>query len=51
VIDEKVFYAPVVKTPIESGLCQITGSLTQKDANYFLALLNTELLPVNFNLK
>jgi len=51
VIDEKVFYAPVVKTPIESGLCEITGSLTQKDANYLLALLNNELLPVNLTIK
>jgi SecD/SecF fusion protein len=48
VIDEKVYSAPVVKTSIESGLCEITGSLTQKDVNYLLALLNNELLPVNF---
>jgi SecD/SecF fusion protein len=51
VIDEKVYSAPVVKTPIESGLCEITGSLTQKDANYLIALLKNELLPVNFTIK
>ncbi len=51
VIDGKVFYRPVVKTPIEDGLCQITGNMTQKEINYFLALVNNDPLPVEFILK
>lgn len=50
-IDNKVFYTPVVKTPIENGLCEITGNFTQKEVNYFLALVNSETLPVNLTLK
>jgi len=47
ILDNKVIYTPVVKTPIESGQCEITGDFTRQDANYFLALLNTETLPVD----
>jgi SecD/SecF fusion protein len=51
VIDDKVFYTPVVKTPMEKGLCEITGNFTQKEVNYFLALVNNELLPIELILK
>jgi preprotein translocase subunit SecD len=51
VIDNKVFYTPVVKTPMENGLCEITGNFTQKEVNYFLALVNNDTLPVNLTLK
>jgi len=51
VIDDKVFYTPVVNTPIESGLCEISGNFTQKDADYFLAIVNNGPLPLKFILK
>jgi preprotein translocase subunit SecD len=51
VIDDKVFYTPVVKTSIENGLCEITGSFTKKEVNYFLALVNSETLPLSLILK
>jgi SecD/SecF fusion protein len=51
VIDDKVFYTPVVKTSMESGLCEITGNFILKDVNYFLALVNNGPLPANFYLK
>jgi preprotein translocase subunit SecD len=51
VIDNKVSYTPVVKTPMENGLCEITGNFTQKEVNYFLALVNNDTLPVNLTLK
>jgi preprotein translocase subunit SecD len=51
VIDNKVFYTPVVKTPMENGMCEITGNFTQKEVNYFLALVNNDTLPVNLTLK
>jgi len=51
VIDDKVFYTPVVKTPMEKGLCEITGNFTQEEVNYFLALVNNELLPMELILK
>jgi preprotein translocase subunit SecD len=47
VIDDKVFYTPVVKMAIESGLCEISGNFTPKEVNYFLALVNNETLPVD----
>jgi preprotein translocase subunit SecD len=51
VIDNKVFYTPVVKTPMENGMCEITGNFTQNEVNYFLALVNNDTLPVNLTLK
>ena len=50
VLDNSVFYDPVVKTAMENGLCEITGNLTIKDVNYFLALVNNDQLPLSFNL-
>jgi preprotein translocase subunit SecD len=47
VIDNKVFYTPVVKTTMENGLCEITGNFNQKEINYFLALVKNDTLPVN----
>lgn len=50
VVGNKVFYAPVVKTPIESGLCEITGTFTKDDVSYFMALVNNPPLPLSFEL-
>ena len=51
VIDDKVFFTPVVKVPIESGLCEISGNMSLKDVNYFLAIVNNENLPLDFEIK
>jgi|WetSurMetagenome_2_1015567.scaffolds.fasta_scaffold112078_2 preprotein translocase subunit SecD len=51
VFDNRVFYTPVVKTTMESGMCEITGNFNQKEINYFLALVNNETLPVNLTLQ
>jgi preprotein translocase subunit SecD len=51
VIGDRIFYTPVVKTTMEDGLCEITGDFTQKEVNYFLALVNNDPLPVNFIIK
>ena len=51
VIDDKVYYTPVVKTAMESGLCEITGNLSEKEANFFLALVNNVNLPTDFTVK
>lgn len=45
VIDNKVFYAPVVRSTIENGICEITGNITQKEDKLFLALVNNDPLP------
>lgn len=51
VIDNKVFFDPVVKTPIEDGLCVITGNFTQKEVNYFVAIAGNGVIPVSLTLK
>jgi preprotein translocase subunit SecD len=51
VLDDKVLYNPVVKTSIESGLCEITGDMTKKEVNYLLALVNNDPLPLGFTIK
>lgn len=50
VIDNMVFYAPVVRSTIENGICEITGNLTQKEEKLFLALVNNDPLPKYFKL-
>ena len=51
VIDNRVLYTPVVKTTMENGLCEITGSFTGKEVNFFLALVNNDPLTVDLNMK
>lgn len=50
-VDDNVWFWPVVKSPIENGLCEITGDLTQTEADYFKALVNNDPLPAQFVLK
>lgn len=50
-LDGKVYYDPVVRQPIENGQCEMTGNFSREEADIFLALLNTETLPVNLTLK
>lgn len=51
VIDDMIYYTPVVKTAVEGGLCEITGDLSEKETNFFLALVNNGNLPAHFTVK
>ena len=48
VLDDKVVYAPVLKSVIEGGKCTITGSFTKSEVHYLAALCNNGELPVTF---
>jgi preprotein translocase subunit SecD len=50
VVDNKVLWTPVVRVPIENGLCELTGNFTQKELNYFLAIINNEQMPVSLSI-
>jgi preprotein translocase subunit SecD len=50
-VDDVVFYTPLVRSAMEDGLCEISGNFTQKEVNYFLALVNNNTLPVKLILK
>ena len=50
VIDDKVYSWPIVKSVIEGGEIEVTGSFTTKEAGYFPALFNSPELPLNFSL-
>ena len=49
VSDNKVIYAPLLKSAIEGGKCSVSGNLTEKEVRYFAALCNNGELPVRFN--
>ena len=49
-MDSYVYSAPVVRAQITGGLCEISGDNTEKDANYFLAIVNNDTLPVSFEI-
>lgn len=51
VIDDMIYYTPVVKTAMEGGLCEITGDLSEKETSFFLALVNNGNLPAHFTVK
>lgn len=47
-LDNKVIYAPVLKSVIEDGKCSITGDFTKLQVQYLAALCNNGELPVSF---
>ena len=49
-LDNYVYSAPKVRSVIDKGLCEINGNMTQKEVNYFLALINNEPLPMTLEL-
>ena len=49
-LDSYVYSYPTVKSVIEKGVSEINGNLTQKDVNYFLALVNNEPLSISLEL-
>jgi preprotein translocase subunit SecD len=50
VIDDRVYSWPVVRSVIEGGEIEVTGSFTPEEAAYFPALFNSEKLPVEFRI-
>ena len=50
VIDDQVYSWPVVRSVITGGKIEVSGNLTNKDVNYFIALADTESLPLNFSI-
>jgi SecD/SecF fusion protein len=48
VLDNKVIFAPVLKSVIEGGKCSITGNFTKSEVQYLAALCNNGELPVSF---
>jgi preprotein translocase subunit SecD len=48
VLDDKVIYAPVVRSVINGGHCTITGNLTKTEAAYIASLGNNGELPIGF---
>ena len=50
VIDDQVYSWPVVKSVIEEGEIEVTGSFTKKEVNYFPALFNSDPLPLSFKM-
>lgn len=48
VLDNHVLAAPTVRSVINGGLCEITGSYTQNQAKYIAALGNNGVLPLIF---
>jgi len=46
VIDGRVFSWPVVRSVIEKGEIEVTGSFTEGEVNYLPVIFNTEKLPV-----
>jgi preprotein translocase subunit SecD len=51
VIDDKVFYTPIVKTPMEGGLCEITGSFPSQELDYLRAIAGSGILPVELSIR
>jgi preprotein translocase subunit SecD len=48
VLDNKVIYAPVLKSEMNDGLCQISGNLTETDAKFFAAVGSNGVLATEF---
>jgi SecD/SecF fusion protein len=50
VIDDQVFSWPVVRSAINEGKIEVTGTFTKNEVNYFPAVFNSPQLPVDFKL-
>jgi preprotein translocase subunit SecD len=50
VVDDQIYFTPVVRDAIENGACEITGDLSQKEVGVFLVLVNNEPLQLSFTL-
>lgn len=50
VIDDCVYSSPVVKSAIDKGEIEVTGSFSEKEAGYLPVIFNTEQLPSGFKI-
>ncbi|MCB9013020.1 MAG: hypothetical protein H6539_03175 [Bacteroidales bacterium] len=50
VLDDSLFFNPVLKSEIKGGNCTIAGNFTESEANYFAALASYGVLPLNFEI-
>lgn len=50
VIDDCVYSWPVVKSTIDKGEIEVTGSFSEKEAGYLPAIFNSEQLPSGFTI-
>jgi len=50
IIDDKVASWPRVQDAIEGGEIEVTGDFTEKEANYFPVIFNTDQLPLSFRI-
>jgi SecD/SecF fusion protein len=50
VVDNKVYYAPKVVSEIKEGKCMISGDFSVKDADLLIAIINSGVLPLQFEL-
>lgn len=50
IIDDKVASWPRVQDAIEGGEIEVTGDFTEKEANYFPVIFNTDQLPLGFKI-
>jgi SecD/SecF fusion protein len=50
VIDDKVYSWPVVRSVIEGGEIEVTGSFTENEVKYFPVIFNTGQLPLELKL-
>ena len=50
VIDNRVYFAPVVRDEIKGGKCNITGNFTHDELTRLAALINNGELPVGFRM-
>lgn len=50
IIDDKVISWPRVQDAIEGGEIEVTGDFTEKEANFFPVIFNTDQLPLSFKI-
>ena len=50
-MDQYVYYAPMVKTGIKGGNCVISGNFTENELKSFVAIVKNGELPASFRLK
>ncbi|MDF1547480.1 MAG: hypothetical protein P1P88_06645 [Bacteroidales bacterium] len=51
VMDQQVYYAPVVKSEIKGGNCSLTGKFSEKEVKVFVSLVKNGELPTSFKIK
>ena len=50
VLDDEVICAPIVRSEITGGLCNITGNFTETEVKYMASLGNNGEMPLSFSI-